>query len=76
MSQVVLSEIKQNIAQLSADEQLLLISWVVKGLRGKLDDVSDFERQLAEMANDPDIQRELKEIEEDFRHTELDGLEQ
>lgn len=76
MSQVVLSEIEQNIAQLSADEQLLLISRVVKGLRGKLDDVSDFERQLGEMANDPDIQRELKEIEEDFRHTELDGLEQ
>ena len=75
MSQVVLSEIEQNIAQLSADEQLLLISRVAKKLRGKLDDVSDFERQLAEMANDPDIQRELKEIEEDFRHTELDGLE-
>lgn len=75
MSQVVLSEIEQNILQLSADEQLLLISRVAEKLRGKFDKVSDFERQIAEMANDPDIQRELKEIEEDFRHTELDGLE-
>ena len=76
MSQIVLSQIEQNILQLPVDEQLLLISRVAKKLRGKLDDVSDFERQLAEMAKDPDIQRELKEIEEDFRHTELDGLEQ
>ena len=75
MSQIVLSQIEQNILQLPVDEQLLLISRVAKKLRGKLDDVSDFERQLAEMAKDPDIQRELKEIEEDFRHTELDGLE-
>ncbi len=62
MSQTVLSQIEQNILQLPVDEQLLLISRVAKKLRGKLDDVSDFERQLAEMANDPDIQRELKEI--------------
>ncbi len=76
MSQVVLSEIEQNILQLSADEQLFLISRVAEKLRKKLDDVSDFEAQLVEMANDTDIQRELKEIEEDFRQTELDGLEQ
>ena len=75
MSQIVLSQIEQNILQLPVDEQLLLISRVAKKLRGKLDDVSDFERQLAEMANDPDIQSELKEVEEDFCHTELDGLE-
>lgn len=76
MSQVVLAEIEQNILQLSADEQLLLISRVAEKLRRKLDDVSGFEMQLVEMANDADIQRELKEIEEDFCHTELDGLEQ
>ncbi len=38
------------------------------------DDVSDFEMQLVEMANDADIQRELKQIEEDLCQTELDQL--
>jgi len=34
-----------------------------------------FEQQIAMMANDPDIQRELLEIEHEFAVTELDGLE-
>ena len=74
MSQIALSEIEQNIMRLSADEQLLLISRIAEKLRRKIDESTDFEKSLAEMANDADIQRELKEIEEDFRHTELDGL--
>ena len=75
MSQIVLSQIEQNIWQLPVDEQLLLISRVAERLRGKIDESSDFETSLVEMANDTDIQRELKEIEEDFRVAELDGLE-
>ena len=74
MSQIALSEIEQNIMRLSADEQLLLISRIAEKLRRKIDESTDFEKSLAEMATDADIQRELKEIEEDFRHTELDGL--
>ena len=30
--------------------------------------------ELEVMANDPDIQRELKQIDEEFSHTNLDGL--
>jgi hypothetical protein len=75
MSQIVLSQIEKNILQLPVDEQLLLISRVAERLRGKIDESADFETSLVEMANDTDIQRELKEIEEDFRFTELDGLE-
>lgn len=74
MSQAILSQIEQNILQLPVDEQLLLISRVAERLRGKIDGEKDFESELAEMADDENIQRELKEIEEDFRYTELDGL--
>ncbi len=75
MSQVILSQLEQNILQLPVDEQLLLISRIAEKLRKKIDESSEFESSLAEMADDADIQRELKEIEEDFRYTELDGLE-
>ena len=74
MSQMVLSQIEQNILQLPVDEQILLISRVAERLRNKIDDEKNFESQLAEMANDEHIQRELKEIEKDFRYTEFDGL--
>lgn len=63
MSQIVLSQIEQNILELPIDEQLLLISRVAERLRGKIDSEKDFESELAEMANDENIQRELKEIE-------------
>ena len=75
MNQVVLSQIEQSIFELPADEQLLLIARVAEKLRGKIDGGSDFESRLAEMAEDQDVQRELKEIEKDFRRTEFDGLE-
>ncbi len=74
MNQTALSEIEQNIMSLSTNEQLLLISRVAEKLRKKNVAETDFENELAEMANDVDIRRELEEIEEDFRYTELDGL--
>lgn len=62
MSQIALSQIEQNILQLPVDQQLLLISRVAEKLRGKIDGDSDFEIEFAEMANDENIQRELKKI--------------
>ncbi len=35
----------------------------------------DIQAQLEAMANDPEIQREIRQIEAEFRSTELDGLE-
>ena len=35
----------------------------------------DWESELAAMAADPDVQRELREIRADFSGTEADGLE-
>jgi len=34
----------------------------------------DLQAQLAAMANDPDIQREIQQIETEFRAAEWDGL--
>lgn len=34
------------------------------------------EAELAAMANDPDIQCELRQIEAEFSHTEMDGVDQ
>ena len=76
MNQVALSQIEHNILSLPVDEQLLLISRVAAKLRGRVEADSSFESQLAEMANDEHIQRELKEIESDFRCAETDGLTQ
>jgi hypothetical protein len=36
---------------------------------------SSFEDSLSAMASDPEIQTELKKIDEEFKTTELDGLE-
>lgn len=74
MSQAILSQIEQNILQLPIDEQLLLISRVAERLRSKIEGSKDFDSEIEEMANDESIQRELKEIEKDFRYTEFDGL--
>ena len=62
MNQMVLSKIEQNILSLPVDEQLLLISRVAEKLRKKIEGNFAFENQLAEMANDENVQRELKEI--------------
>jgi hypothetical protein len=74
MNQIVLDEIERSILELPDDEQLLLISRVAEKLRRKAEDESDFESRLSEMATDENIQRELKEIADDFSDTELDGL--
>jgi len=62
MNQIALSQIEHNISSLPVDEQLLLISRVAAKLRGRVEADSSFENQLAEMANDENIQRELKEM--------------
>jgi hypothetical protein len=37
---------------------------------------ADIQAQLAAMANDPDIQQEISQIEAEFRATESDGLDE
>ena len=75
MSQITVSQIEKSILQLPVAEQLLIISRVAEKLRRELNDESTFDAQLAEMANNPDIKREISEINADFKQTEFDGLE-
>lgn len=70
----LLSELEENISRLSVDEQLLLIERVSHRIRKNISDKQDMDTQLSEMASDPEIQRELQEIEREFSVTERDGL--
>ncbi len=71
-----LSQIEHKIIQLSREEQLLLIERTVHHLREKnLEDESFIESQLAAMAIDPEIQTEMKKINEEFTVTASDGLD-
>jgi len=76
MNPADLDALERQIAQLSAEEQLWLIERVAHRLRRpRFEDEATLERELAAMAADPDIQRELREIDAEFRGTEGDGLE-
>ena len=70
----VLSELEAHIDQLSVAEQLALLEYVAQRLRKNLGAPSNLETELALMAADPDIQRELREINEEFASMEADGL--
>jgi len=70
----ILSELEENISRLSVDEQLLLIERVSHRIRKNISGTQDMDTQLSEMAYDPEIQRELQEIEREFSVTEQDGL--
>jgi hypothetical protein len=71
----VLSQIEERITQLSVDEQLWLIERVAQRLRASMRTQRAFEAQLVAMSADPDIQRELHQIDEEFAGTESDGLD-
>jgi hypothetical protein len=64
MNQPLLRQIEDSFTQLSIPEQLHLIERLVHRVRkDTLTQGEDADNQLAQMAADPDIQRELREIE-------------
>ena len=74
MSNIALERLEADISQLSLSDQLWLI--LAQRIRQRaLPDQPPLESQLAAMASDPDIQRELRQIESDFAGTDLDGLD-
>ena len=76
MSSTELASIETRIAQLSRNDQLLLIERLAHRLRdSSRESEASRERDLAAMAADPEIQRELAAIREEFAVTEGDGLE-
>jgi len=77
---MTLAQIEKSIDILSYDELLYLLEKLVRSLKRKSSSKTfttqkTFEQQIALMATDPDIQRELLEIDREFAVTELDGLE-
>jgi hypothetical protein len=76
MNMPILTEMEDNIRHLSLAEQLWLMERLVQRIKeNTINEKSRFESDLIAMANDPQIQRELREIEEEFAFAEADGLD-
>jgi hypothetical protein len=68
-----LHDLEEQARRLTAEEQLWLIERLVHHLRAaQPSGPTPSEADLAAMAADPDIQRELRAIERDFSGTEQD----
>lgn len=71
-----IERIEDEINQLPFSDQLWLVERMMHRLRLQTPTARpSLENQLAAMAHDPDIQRELREIEMEFAGTEADGLD-
>ena len=76
MNMPILSQMEDRISHLSLAEQLWLMERLVQRIREKtVNTKSQFESDLMTMANDPQIQNELQQIEEEFAFTGADGLD-
>lgn len=74
MNPYILSKIEESINQLPVDQQLQLIERVAQRIRGHMGSKEAIEDQLAKLAADPQIQDELRKVDEEFASTEVDGL--
>ncbi|HEX5084230.1 MAG TPA: hypothetical protein VFY40_19470 [Blastocatellia bacterium] len=74
MNTLSLESIESAINQLSFLEQVRLLERLAQRIRRQTERRQSIEDQLAAMAADPDIQRELRQIEAEFSVTEMDGL--
>ncbi|PSB18155.1 hypothetical protein C7B69_17025 [filamentous cyanobacterium Phorm 46] len=76
-----LVDIERSISSLSIEEQLWLLERIACRVReknyiaNKLANAKYLEAEIAEMANDPDIQVEIAAINQEFILAEMDGLE-
>lgn len=71
-----IERIEDEINQLPFSDQLWLVERMMHRLRLQAPTARpSLENQLAAMARDPDIQRELRKIEMEFAGTEADGLD-
>jgi hypothetical protein len=77
MNTAMLTEIEKHLDELSLDEQFWLLERLVQRLRSRSAvERKGWEEDLVAMAADPDIQREIRQIDAEFRVTERDGLEE
>ena len=75
MNMMVLSQLEENIYELSLEEQLWLIERLAQHIRQAMAVKDNLETQLIAMAHDPEIQDELRTIDAEFAVAEADGLE-
>lgn len=75
MDEAVLAELERRIQRLSVAEQRRLLDRLALRLGAVGTAPTGLDPELARMAADPEIQRELREIEQEFSGTEMDGLE-
>ncbi len=69
------SRLEREITQLPSEEQRWLADRLTIRLRkNRVRPAEDAGSRLAAMAADPEVIRELRDIDEDFRATEGDGL--
>lgn len=75
MSAAVLDRLAEEVDRLPVPERLWLLERLVHSLRrDALSRVTASDAELAAMAADPAIQRELSEIDREFSAAEADGL--
>lgn len=71
----VLERLEAELDDLSWSEQLWLLERLARRLRERTTSAPHgLDHQLAAMADDPDIRRELREIAAEFAQTEADQL--
>ncbi len=76
MNMPILSQMEDSISRLSLAEQLWLMERLIQSIKeNTVNQKSRFERDLIAMANDPQIQHELRVIKEEFAFAEADGLD-
>jgi hypothetical protein len=76
MNMPILSQMEDRISRLSLDEQIWLMERLVQRIKENIiNPRSQFENDLIAMANDPEVQSELREIEKEFAFAEMDGLD-
>jgi hypothetical protein len=75
MNNSLLQDIETRIDRLSTDEKQRLLDRLTDDLRIVKSANLEIAATLANMAADPDIQREIREIEQEFADAAEDGLE-
>ena len=76
MTPPALTDLEYEFARLSPEAQLSLLERLVHRTRVTVSDRRDsWDADLAAMAADPEMQRELHRIQAEFSVTEADGLE-
>lgn len=71
------SQIEEHFNQLPLKEQLWWVEQLLQRIRerNETEQIFSLEKQLKAMAADPEIQSEMRQIEQEFSITEIDGLE-